>query len=326
MITSEGRALRAAARGRDDVPCCVLRRAGRALPVGGAGDRLHRCRPDATLVGVDSADSIVETIKGHRALSWIVAVLFGVVIVVASPSWRCTPQPRGTRQRHRHRVAVVHRYVFAFESRRRSRRCWARWSWPTASGSSPTQREYVTERMQAYADSGHPGQRVLPGTLAQHNSMTPMLARCRTARTSWPSRRLDGRGRHSLRRGRGRGERGRRGGRARRRGPGRAQRGGEPESTTTAFVTLSALLFTIGGLGVLIPPQRDRGVHAASSSRRTRRTSHSLSLSGNLDGQVVAFFVMVVAAAEVVVGLAILVTIFRTRRSASVDDASLLKF
>ena len=47
---------------------------------------------------------------------------------------------------------------------------------------------------------------------------------------------------------------------------------------------------------------------------------------GNLDGQVVAFFVMVVAAAEVVVGLAIIVTIFRTRRSASVDDASLLKY
>ena len=47
---------------------------------------------------------------------------------------------------------------------------------------------------------------------------------------------------------------------------------------------------------------------------------------GELDGQVGAFFVMVVAAAEVVVGLAIIVTIFRTRRSASVDDANLLKF
>jgi NADH-quinone oxidoreductase subunit K len=47
---------------------------------------------------------------------------------------------------------------------------------------------------------------------------------------------------------------------------------------------------------------------------------------GNLDGQIMAFFVMVVAAAEVVVGLAIIVTIFRTRRSASVDDANLLKF
>jgi NADH-quinone oxidoreductase subunit K len=47
---------------------------------------------------------------------------------------------------------------------------------------------------------------------------------------------------------------------------------------------------------------------------------------GNLDGQVIAFFVMVVAAAEVVIGLAIIMTIFRTRRSASVDEANLLKY
>ena len=50
-------------------------------------------------------------------------------------------------------------------------------------------------------------------------------------------------------------------------------------------------------------------------------------MNGTLDGQVMAFFVMVVAAAEVVVvGLAIIVSIFRTRRSASVDDANLLKY
>jgi NADH-quinone oxidoreductase subunit K len=49
-------------------------------------------------------------------------------------------------------------------------------------------------------------------------------------------------------------------------------------------------------------------------------------LNGNLDGQVIAFFVMVVAAAEVVVGLAIIMSIFRSRRSASVDDANLLKY
>jgi NADH-quinone oxidoreductase subunit K len=48
--------------------------------------------------------------------------------------------------------------------------------------------------------------------------------------------------------------------------------------------------------------------------------------TGTLDGLVVAFFVMVVAAAEVVVGLAIIVTIFRTRRSASIDEASLMKY
>ena len=49
-------------------------------------------------------------------------------------------------------------------------------------------------------------------------------------------------------------------------------------------------------------------------------------MHGNLDGQVIAFFVMVVAAAEVVVGLAIIMAIFRARRSASVDDANLLKY
>ena len=48
-------------------------------------------------------------------------------------------------------------------------------------------------------------------------------------------------------------------------------------------------------------------------------------MHGNLDGQVIAFFTMVVAATEVVVGLGIIMTIFRTRRSASVDDADLLK-
>ena len=48
-------------------------------------------------------------------------------------------------------------------------------------------------------------------------------------------------------------------------------------------------------------------------------------MHGHLDGQVVAFFTMVVAACEVVVGLAIIMTIFRTRRSANVDDAHLLR-
>ena len=49
-------------------------------------------------------------------------------------------------------------------------------------------------------------------------------------------------------------------------------------------------------------------------------------IQGALDGQVIALFVMVVAAAEVVVGLAIVLAIFRARRSVSVDDASLMKY
>jgi NADH-quinone oxidoreductase subunit K len=48
-------------------------------------------------------------------------------------------------------------------------------------------------------------------------------------------------------------------------------------------------------------------------------------MHGSLEGQVMALFVMLVAAAEVVVGLAIIMAIFRARRSASVDDANLLK-
>lgn len=96
----------------------------------------------------------------------------------------------------------------------------------------------------------------------------------------------------------------------------------------TAFLVLSALLFSIGAIGVLIRRNAivvfmciELMLNAANLAFVTFARQH-----GNLDGQIAAFFVMVVAAAEVVVGLAIIVTIFRTRRSASVDDASLLKY
>ena len=59
--------------------------------------------------------------------------------------------------------------------------------------------------------------------------------------------------------------------------------------------------------------------------RRTDRWGHLLG-TGTVDGQLIAFFVMVVAAAEVVVGLAIIMSVYRTRRSASVDDVNLLKY
>jgi NADH-quinone oxidoreductase subunit K len=97
--------------------------------------------------------------------------------------------------------------------------------------------------------------------------------------------------------------------------------------TVNAFVILSAILFTIGAFGVLI---RRNAIVVFMCVELMLNAGNLAFVSfarqwGNLDGQVFAFFVMVVAAAEVVVGLAILVTIFRTRRSASVDDASLLK-
>jgi len=96
----------------------------------------------------------------------------------------------------------------------------------------------------------------------------------------------------------------------------------------TPFLILSALLFSIGATGVLLRRNAivvfmcvELMLNAVNLSFVTFARVH-----GNLDGQIAAFFVMVVAAAEVVVGLAIIVTIFRTRRSASVDDASLLKY
>ena len=94
------------------------------------------------------------------------------------------------------------------------------------------------------------------------------------------------------------------------------------------YLLLAALLFTIGGLGVLLR----RNAILVFMCVELMLNSVNLTLvtfsriQGDLDGQVMAFFVMVVAAAEVVVGLAIIMSIFRTRRSASVDDANLLKY
>ncbi|HEY7043849.1 MAG TPA: NADH-quinone oxidoreductase subunit NuoK [Nocardioidaceae bacterium] len=98
--------------------------------------------------------------------------------------------------------------------------------------------------------------------------------------------------------------------------------------SVTPFLVLSALLFSIGALGVLVRRNAivvfmcvELMLNACNLALVSFSRQH-----GNLDGQVAAFFVMVVAAAEVVVGLAIIMTIYRTRRSASVDDASLLKY
>ncbi|CAN5487172.1 MAG: NADH-quinone oxidoreductase subunit NuoK [Nocardioidaceae bacterium] len=98
--------------------------------------------------------------------------------------------------------------------------------------------------------------------------------------------------------------------------------------SATPFLTLSALLFTIGAVGVLV--RRNAIVVFMCVELMLNATNLAFvtfaRVHGNLDGQIAAFFVMVVAAAEVVVGLAIITSIFRTRRSASVDDASLLKY
>lgn len=94
------------------------------------------------------------------------------------------------------------------------------------------------------------------------------------------------------------------------------------------YIALSAILFTIGAVGVLV--RRNAIVVFMSVELMLNATNLAFVTfsrhHGNLDGQIIAFFVMVVAAAEVVVGLAIIMTIFRSRRSSSVDDANLLKY
>ena len=94
------------------------------------------------------------------------------------------------------------------------------------------------------------------------------------------------------------------------------------------YVTLSAILFTIGVVGVVI--RRNPLVIFMSIELMLNAANLALvafgQRAGNLDGQVVVLFVMAVAAAEVAVGLAIIVAIFRVRRRLSVDDLSLMRW
>ena len=97
--------------------------------------------------------------------------------------------------------------------------------------------------------------------------------------------------------------------------------------TPDHYLYLSALLFTIGAAGVLVRKNAivmfmcvELMLNAGNLAFVTFARMH-----GELEGQAVAFFTMVVAACEVVVGLAIIVAIFRTRRNADVDQSHLLR-
>jgi NADH-quinone oxidoreductase subunit K len=94
------------------------------------------------------------------------------------------------------------------------------------------------------------------------------------------------------------------------------------------FLVLSAILFAIGTIGVLV--RRNALVIFMSIELQLNAVNLSLIAFarelGEVRGQVLAFFSMVVAAAEVVVGLAIIVSIFRKRVSANVDDVNLLRW
>ncbi|MFY9324962.1 MAG: NADH-quinone oxidoreductase subunit NuoK [Candidatus Nanopelagicales bacterium] len=95
-----------------------------------------------------------------------------------------------------------------------------------------------------------------------------------------------------------------------------------------AYLILSSIIFSIGAMGVML--RRNAIVAFMSIELMLNAANLALVSSsrtwGNLTGQVSAFFVMVIAACEVVIGLAIILTIFRSRRSASVDEPSLLRW
>jgi NADH-quinone oxidoreductase subunit K len=93
------------------------------------------------------------------------------------------------------------------------------------------------------------------------------------------------------------------------------------------YVLLSAILFTLGVLGVLI--RRNAivvfmAVELMLNAANLAFVAFAREQAG-IDGKVMVFFVITVAAAEVAVGLALLVAIFRTRRTTDVDEVNTLK-
>jgi len=94
------------------------------------------------------------------------------------------------------------------------------------------------------------------------------------------------------------------------------------------FLALGGLMFTIGVVGVLV--RRNAIVIFMFVELMLNAVNLFFvtfaRMQGNVNGQVVVFFVLVVAAAEVVVGLAIIISIFRRRASANVDDVTLLRW
>ena len=95
----------------------------------------------------------------------------------------------------------------------------------------------------------------------------------------------------------------------------------------TWYLSLSAVLFTIGVLGVLL--RRNVIVILLSVELMLNAVNISFVAFGaelnDVGGQIAVFFVLVVAAVEVVVGLALVVAITRRRADATVDDLSVLR-
>jgi NADH-quinone oxidoreductase subunit K len=98
-------------------------------------------------------------------------------------------------------------------------------------------------------------------------------------------------------------------------------------TTIAHYIGLSALLFAIGVIGFLI---RRNAILIFMSVELMLNAANLAFVAfarqfDQLDGQIISFFVMTVAAAEVAVGLALIVTIFRTKQSIDVDEINSMK-
>ena len=96
---------------------------------------------------------------------------------------------------------------------------------------------------------------------------------------------------------------------------------------TQSYLLVGAILFVIGAIGVLIrrnPLIIFMSIEMMLNAVNLTLVAYAHQL-GNMEGQIFVFFVMAVAAAEVVVGLAIIVSIFRTRETIDVDLLNSMK-
>lgn len=96
---------------------------------------------------------------------------------------------------------------------------------------------------------------------------------------------------------------------------------------TQSYLLVGAILFIIGTLGVLLrrnPLVIFMSIEMMLNAVNLTLVAYAHQL-GNMEGQIFVFFVMTVAAAEVVVGLAIIVSIFRTRETIDVDLLNSMK-
>jgi NADH-quinone oxidoreductase subunit K len=97
---------------------------------------------------------------------------------------------------------------------------------------------------------------------------------------------------------------------------------------TPYYIALSAILFSIGIVGVLV---RRNAIVIFLSIELMLNAANLAFVAfarqlGSIDGQVIVFFVMTVAAAEAAVGLAIIIAVFRHRQTVNVDELRLLRW